>query len=132
MPERLLSAAACAEIAARANAATMGPWSPEVSDLPVVHLIAGEAIYEGTKIRAYWLADFDAQEKDDDEAAEAENRVNATFCAAAREDIPALLRTVAALRRALGDVLPHAGHENCRHRDDCEVGRAAAVYEATR
>lgn len=136
MPERLLSAAACAEIAERAAKATAGPWKwSRIYELPygmpsdagplwtlenpeqpdggvgdgVRRAINGELVLANDR-----TCDLGGRPLDCTPDFE--------FIAAARSDIPALLATVAALREALKPfaaiVAIHAGDEEA---DECRV-----------
>lgn len=146
MPNRLLSAAACAEIAARAAKATAGPWKvadynenyPERDTWLGVIQGAFEILEERFQVgRVKYSA-----------LPPVENYANAAFIAAARSDIPALLATVAALRETVGVLLQHLPDAGPQEADDWTWAweelsgasqdvvkdvrrRAAAVYRET-
>ena len=89
-----------AAIRVRAEKATEGPWTAwnDGAGSPM-HVIAGEMKRLGPIKQADWLAKFDRQDQDDGPS-EADI-ANAEFTAAAREDVPALLRAVEVLSAEL-------------------------------
>ncbi|MFD8251945.1 hypothetical protein [Streptomyces werraensis] len=134
-PERL------AEIAARAAAATPGPWgfydgdnyADVAADLDQTS--RGSYSYREKVARLedenYW--DDPAHEDHDEERAPEQMAANAAFIAHAREDVPALLARVAELeaeRHTTNEALSEAAEALRRQRDritDLEAAQAEAV-----
>lgn len=95
-----------AEIAARAEAATAGPWGfydgETYADVAADLQITGRGSYSYREKVArledenYW--DDAAHEEDDEERASEQMAANAAFIAHARTDVPALLAELAAVR----------------------------------
>jgi len=111
-----------AAIEARANAATKGPW--EVA--PTVFVDEPVQVgrnFNTTPSGGYsgdWIAEFDGQDET------LNDKANADFCAAAREDVPALCAALRlaceALRECVGDLIWCSGSNDFSPEGQARIG----------
>ncbi|NED75306.1 hypothetical protein G3I51_23885 [Streptomyces sp. SID9944] len=122
-----------AEIAARAEAATKGPWGyydgETYADVAADLQITGRGSYSYREKVArledenYW--DDAAHEEDDEERASEQMAANAAFIAHARTDVPALLAELAAVRAERDQAQAELSEYERMNQQQCRAGKHA-------